>query len=106
MGGNYFWARTLYIALGSVSAVPAAGLRGLALVCVRVCAEGVCRVWVLCVWARVWERPGRCVGLLSQGVEKEKETVVWKWWFLELSGKLSGRAFERTGDRCTRGYRT
>lgn len=28
-----------------------------------------------CVWARVWECPGRCVGLLSQDVEKEKETI-------------------------------
>lgn len=29
----------------------------------------------VCVWARVWERPERCVGLLSQEVEREKEIL-------------------------------
>lgn len=42
-----------------------------------VCAEGGCSMHACaaCVWARVGECPGRCVGLLSQDVGKEKETV-------------------------------
>lgn len=42
-----------------------------------VCAEGVCSMRVLRVYGRMGggECPGRCVGLLSQDVEKEKETT-------------------------------
>lgn len=29
----------------------------------------------------------------------------WKWWFLELSGKLDGRTFAHRGDACMCGYR-
>lgn len=40
-----------------------------------VCRRSVQYVCAACVWARVWECPGRCVDLLSQDVEKEKETI-------------------------------